>query len=177
MTSTSPPGNPSPPGHLDIWAVKLPSPSSKNLFKCPTCKTRWMGKCPNPWAIVFYRSKQYAIFKVPELVFFILKLEKGIFLLTFETASLSFYDPFVVSHSVTSAIAKSLKHFRFSLVFGSMMTVVYDRSNSPPSAAWCQMPHLTQRPYFPGKGAGVSNARGMPSFFFGGGGEGGMLRL
>ena len=57
-----------------------------------------------------------------------------------------------------------------------MMTVVYDRSNSLPSAAWCQIPHLTQMPYSPGKGAGVSNARGMPGFFFRGGG-GGMLML
>ena len=27
-------------------AVKFPSPGSKTLFKCPMCKTCWMGKCP-----------------------------------------------------------------------------------------------------------------------------------
>ena len=68
---------------FDFWRSNSPHPVPKNLFKCPTCKTRWMGKCPNPGPLffVFYRSKQYAIFKVPELAFFILKLEKGIFYL------------------------------------------------------------------------------------------------
>ena len=44
-----------------IWivqtlTVKFPSPSPKKLFKCPTCKTRWMGKCPIPGHI-FYRDR------------------------------------------------------------------------------------------------------------------------
>ena len=69
---------------FDFWRSNSPHPVPKNLFKCPTCKTRWMGKCPNPGPLFFvfcYRSKQYVIFKVPELAFFILKLEKGIFYL------------------------------------------------------------------------------------------------
>ena len=42
-----------PPGHLNFWflAVKFPSPSSKNLFKCPTCGTRSDGQMPQPWAL------------------------------------------------------------------------------------------------------------------------------
>ena len=45
-----------PPG---IWifrslAVKFPYPSSKKLFKCPTCKTRWMGKQPTKASLTFY---------------------------------------------------------------------------------------------------------------------------
>ena len=51
-------------------------------------------------------------------------------------ASLSFCGPFLVSHSATNAISCLLnRHSGSSLV-------VYERSNSPPSAACCQIPHL-----------------------------------
>ena len=54
----------------------------------------------------------------------------------------------------------------------SCLALVYERSNSPRSAAWCQIPHPRERqsqmPYSRGKG-GCHYARGMPG--------GGMLRL
>ena len=100
-------------------AVKFPSPSSKKLFKCPTTKTCWMGKCPTPGAFI-YRLTGQDRFKTIcykyQLAFFILKLDKGTSYLH-SKASLSFYGPFLVSHSVTNAISCLLNHFS-SLEFG-----------------------------------------------------------
>ena len=45
VTSTSlPPGH--TPGHLNCFIFS--GQGSETLFKCLTCKTRWMGKCPTP---------------------------------------------------------------------------------------------------------------------------------
>ena len=68
------------------------------------------------------------------MAFFILKLDKGTSYLH-SKASLSFYGPFLVSHSVTNAIYCPLNHLTFS----------NSLSNS----------------LLPGKGR-VSNSRGMP---------------
>ena len=61
VTSTSPlpRANPRAFEFFDIFlAVKFPSPSSKKLFKCPTCKTCWMGKCPTPGAFFYLLTGQ-----------------------------------------------------------------------------------------------------------------------
>ena len=108
-------------------AVKFLPPNSKKLFKCPTCKTRWIGKCPT---LGLFKTICYKY----QLAFFILKLDKGTshlhstyitlhyihyitvtyityILLTF----LSFYSPFLVSHSVTNTISCLLNRLTFSL--------------------------------------------------------------
>ena len=82
VTSTSHPGT--PPG---IWfffffsAVKFPSPGSESLFKCPTCKTRWMGKCPTPGPFFRHLIAQDRFKTIRyndyRMVFFKLKLDKG----------------------------------------------------------------------------------------------------
>ena len=99
-----------------------------------------------------------------QLAFFILKLDKGTSYLH-SKASLSFFGPFLGSHSVTNTISCLLNCLTFSLCFSW--------SNSPHSTAWCQIPIpavvLKSNSLLL---LGCQNARGMP-----GGGGGGMLRL
>ena len=67
VTLTSPPpgnpqGNPqsNPPG---ICIFRFLAPSSKKLFKCPRCKTHWMGKFPTPGPFFFRRLTEQDRFK------------------------------------------------------------------------------------------------------------------
>ena len=96
---------------------------------------------PHPWDIFlpfnWVGSFQNNMYK-SQLAFFILKLDKGTSYLH-SKASLSFYGPFFVSHSDTHAISCLLNRLTFSL--HSCLALMYKRSNSPPSAAWCQIPH------------------------------------
>ena len=105
-----PPGNPqgnpqgNPPG---ICIFRFLAPSSKKLFKCPRCKTHWMGKFPTPGPFFSRRLTRQDRFKTIrykyQMVFFKLKLDKGTSYLH-SKASLSSYGPFLVSHSVTNAL-------------------------------------------------------------------------
>ena len=45
--------SPLPPGH-SLFGGQIPVPSSKKLFKCTTCETHWMGKCPIPGTFFFH---------------------------------------------------------------------------------------------------------------------------
>ena len=75
------------------------------------------GQMPHPWGI-FYRLTGQELFKTIyykyQLAFSILKLDKGISYLH-SKASLSFYSPFLVSHSLTNATSCLLKNLTFSL--------------------------------------------------------------
>ena len=100
-----------------------------------------MDKCPTPGTFLlpfnWVGSFQNNMYK-SQLAFFILKLDKDTSYLH-SKASLSFYGPFFVSHSDTHAISCLLNRLTFSL--HSCLALLYKRSNSPPSAAWCQIPH------------------------------------
>ena len=136
VTSISPPPPSLPRGkprafELSSLAAKFPSPSFKKLFKCPTCKTRWKGKCPTPGKF----------FLTVIVSFFILNLEKGISY-AHSKASPSFYSPFLVSHSITNAISCLLNHLIFSL--RSCLAPWWPSVRLfkfPTSAAWCQILH------------------------------------
>ena len=163
-----------PPGiwTFEFLAVKFQFPSSKKLFKCPTCKTRWMGKCPTPGTYFYRQTGQRfkTICYKYQLAFLILKMDKGTSFLHLK-ASLSSYDSYlVVSHSATNAISYLLN--RLTISRRSCLAIVCERGNSPPSTAWCQILHppavLRSNYLLPGIGR-VSNARGMA--------PGGMLRL
>ena len=93
-------------------AVKFPSPNCKRRFNAPHVRPAGWETARSPLGLFFFFFFYYLTGK----------------------------DRFkTICNNILSA--KSLINIFSSLVFGSTMTVVYDQSNSPPSATCCQISH------------------------------------